>query len=288
MLYRVPYDENHPKCYRTTTTPFSNEIAVLEIGHNKMPPDAHRVMKRNRYILHYVVDGRGVFMNQPFEKGDGYTVVPNHLETICSDKEAPYESYWITFRGSLAPELFAKCGLPVKNGVFSFSRSADCAAVIHRYLYQEESANEEAEACRLQACLFEVLAIHMEEQVSLSNPHPKEARLIAEFLERNYHKPLKIKEVADRFFLSQNYMYTLFKKEYGVSPQEYLLALKIEKARQLLEHNNQKLTVKSVAASVGFENPLYFTRCFHQRVGSSPSDYRKIMKKKRNEPDHEA
>ena len=98
---------------------------------------------------------------------------------------------------------------------------------------------------------------------------------MADFLEKNYQDKIQIHDVAERFFLSPNHMYTLFKKEYGVSPQEYLLSLRIEKAKQFLHHQDEKLPIKAIAASVGFENPLYFTRCFHQRVGISPSNYRK-------------
>lgn len=284
MVYRVPYDEQHPKCYRTAGKQRSEELSVLEIGHNKVPGRLHRVMKRNRYILHYVIDGKGTFMGRPFEQGWGYTVVPNRLETIESDPDCPYESYWIAFRGSLAPKLLADCGLPADNAVFEFAQTAQCAAVIHRYLYSAPSANEDAEACRLLACLYELAALHLEQQVRLAPTRTKDAEQIARFLERNYHKNLKIKDVADQFFLSQNYMYTLFKRQYGVSPQEYLIALRIEKARQLLEAGDDKLTVKAVAASVGFENPLYFSRSFHQRVGQSPTQFRKAMQKRRQKP----
>ncbi len=283
MLYNVPFDPQHPKCYRTVSEPPTSELAVLEIGHNRPPEGTQRVMKRDRYILHYIVGGRGAFMGQPFGPGQGYMVVPNQLERIDSDEQEAFESYWVMFRGSLAPKMLAACGLPARNGVFTFARAADCAAVIHRYLYGPEPANEEAEAMAMQACLFQLLSLHMEEQVKPAKPQIKEARQIADFLERNYQKKLKIQDVAALFYLSPNYMYTLFKREYGISPQEYLITRRLEKARQLLEYSDEKLSVKAVAVSVGFENPLYFSRSFHQRVGCSPSEYRTRVRARRKE-----
>lgn len=275
MLFDVPFDAQHPKFYRAAIRQQGNDVAVLEIGYNCVPPKYHRIMKRNAYIIHYVVGGKGVYMNCPFDQSCGYMVAPNELESITADQDDPYETYWIRMRGSLVPKLLADCGLPAHNAVFQFNRTADCGNIIHRFLFEEQSKNEAAEACLLQATLYELLAIHLEEQASITCPAPSDAQKVADFLEKNYQENILIRDVAERFFLSPNHMYTLFKKEYGVSPQEYLLSLRVEKAKQFLHHPDEKLPIKAIAASVGFENALYFTRYFHQRVGQSPSDYRK-------------
>ena len=73
--------------------------------------------------------------------------------------------------------------------------------------------------------------------------------------------------------ISRNYLYTLFKREYGVSPKEYLMTLRIQKAKLLFSDQSQPLSVSEVAYAVGFNDPLYFSRVFRKITGTSPSNY---------------
>ncbi len=275
MLYNKPFDENHPKRYRNANDQINNEVSVLEVGHNYVPNGLSRLRTRNVYIIHYVVAGKGVFLDSPFDSGCGYMVAPGELENITADLHDPFESYWIMLRGVRAPELLQKCGLPTHNAVFSFGRTAECGAIIRRYLEAPRRANETAEASLLQAAFYELMSIHLEESTAKVEVPKRAVQKVAEYLEQNSQRKLKISEVAERFYLSQNHMCILFRREYGVSPQAYLLALRIEKAKSLLARRDEKFSVKTIAASVGFENPLYFSRCFCKRVGCSPSEYRK-------------
>ena len=277
MLYNVPIDAEHPKLYRNSNEQISSEAAVLEIGYNYVPEGFSRLRTRNVSIIHYVVQGKGVFLDSSFDSGCGYMVAPGELENITADYREPYESYWIMLRGSRVPELLEKCGLPTHNAVFSFSRTAECGRILRRYLEAPYRKNELAEASLLQAAFFELMSVHLEESAARAEVPKRAVQKVAEYLENNSQRKLRISEVADRFFLSQNHMCILFKKEYGVSPQEYLIALRIEKAKRLLSRRDEKFSVKTISASVGFENPLYFSRCFHQRVGCSPSEYRKSV-----------
>ena len=104
------------------------------------------------------------------------------------------------------------------------------------------------------------------------------AAIVANTIKKNYNTPIKINDLAHDFNISRNYLYTLFKKTYGVSPQEYLLMRRIEKAKQLLSNNTTDLSVKQISIAVGFENPLYFSRVFRARTGFSPTQYRKNEK----------
>ena len=63
-----------------------------------------------------------------------------------------------------------------------------------------------------------------------------------------------------------------FKKYYDVSPIQYLLRIRIEKAKELLEETNQK--VGDIASSVGFSAQQRFNDIFKKNLGVSPSEYR--------------
>ena len=68
-------------------------------------------------------------------------------------------------------------------------------------------------------------------------------------------------------------MISLFHERYGVSPQEYLLSARIDRAKELLKNKDE--SIKSVALSVGIENSLYFSRLFKKKTGVTPTEFAK-------------
>jgi AraC family transcriptional regulator of arabinose operon len=64
----------------------------------------------------------------------------------------------------------------------------------------------------------------------------------------------------------------LFKRHYGTSPMAYFSELRMQRARELLSFT--KMSVKEIAAELGFDDPLYFSRAFKKVSGMSPRDYR--------------
>lgn len=93
-----------------------------------------------------------------------------------------------------------------------------------------------------------------------------------QYIENNYDHSFSIQEIADSLGLECTYLYRLFKKVTGFSPQEYLLDYRIRKACELLQ--NTDLPIAQISRSVGYEDSLYFSRLFKQYMKSSPSSYR--------------
>lgn len=71
-------------------------------------------------------------------------------------------------------------------------------------------------------------------------------------------------------------MLRAFKKYYDISPIQYLLSVRIEKARQYLEETNLK--VGEIASAVGFSAQQRFNDIFRKQTGMSPSEYRQHYK----------
>jgi AraC family transcriptional regulator len=65
-----------------------------------------------------------------------------------------------------------------------------------------------------------------------------------------------------------------FKRTTGVTPSQYLIDLRLEKARRLLRETNR--SVIEIGLEVGYTSPSHFARIFHREVGISPSDYRRL------------
>ena len=98
------------------------------------------------------------------------------------------------------------------------------------------------------------------------------ARQGAAFLQQNYSRSIGVEEAARQAGVSRSCLYRAFQAEFGCSPSAYLIRYRIQRAAQLLRHST--LPISAVAASVGFEDPLYFSRAFRRAVGQSPTEYR--------------
>lgn len=92
------------------------------------------------------------------------------------------------------------------------------------------------------------------------------------FLQRNLHRAITVADIAQSVELSPSRLFDLFKSQVGLSPFRYLKNARLERARQLLE--TTLLTIKVVAAEVGYNDCSHFMREFKKAYDSTPSEYR--------------
>lgn len=93
---------------------------------------------------------------------------------------------------------------------------------------------------------------------------------IAQYIELNLKKQFSLTDLADHFGYTPSYINRIFKKEYGLSPLQYLTSLKITRAKELLRSNTE-INIRHVAEAVGYEDSRYFSRIFKNETGMTPS-----------------
>jgi len=108
-------------------------------------------------------------------------------------------------------------------------------------------------------------------QTSLPN-----RRNIKQFMEKNYHKPLKIEDFAYLTGRSLSSFRRDFRSFFDTTPQKWLKSQRMHKAKLLLEE--QSIHISDVAAKVGYENTSYFIQAFKQSFGLSPKQYAKKIR----------
>jgi len=96
------------------------------------------------------------------------------------------------------------------------------------------------------------------------------------YIHANYAGPVSIAELADIEGYSATYYTDWFKKKVGCMPSEYLQALRVEKAKEILTTTHYR--VLDVALQVGYSNCSSFVRAFKAVVGLTPDEYRQRMK----------
>lgn len=102
---------------------------------------------------------------------------------------------------------------------------------------------------------------------------PQELIKIINYIDQNVDKDLSAGKLAENLFLSTGYFCKLFKKHLQVSLTEYVLNLRIAKAKKLLSDTD--LTIEKVSENTGFSSANYFSLIFKKKTGVSPLNFRK-------------
>ena len=99
---------------------------------------------------------------------------------------------------------------------------------------------------------------------------------LADYIEKNLSDPfLTVSEIAASVKISETYCRRMFTQNFGVSPKQYLIDMRIKLAKQLLLED-EKL-ISDIAESCGFGSVYHFSRTFKQATGMSPTEYRRSV-----------
>lgn len=96
---------------------------------------------------------------------------------------------------------------------------------------------------------------------------------IMKYMEEHYPEKISLEHIATNMYLSSYYISKIFKSETGDTPINYLISLRMEKAREILDRNPEE-TVQKVAAAVGYEDAYHFSKAFKKYYGISPLYYK--------------
>lgn len=260
------------------------EPSVCQYGREEC--DAHHSFGpavRDHFLLHFVTSGCGVFVSGGKEyyvgEGEGFLIFPGEVSYYEADESAPWCYSWIGFSGGT--KLMAELGLSVANPVFSFR---DAASLTEIFAAMERADENRADGqLRLVGNLFMLLA----EITPQSTPASAQTSLGARedyvehairYIQQNYALRLSVSSIASHLGIHRSYFSSIFKEHTHMSPQAFLLWVRMSKAKELL--TDTALSVLSIAHSVGYEDALLFSRTFKKQTGLSPREYRKEHEKK--------
>ena len=145
----------------------------------------------------------------------------------------------------------------------------------------EDSENRYAKELMIHSLTVELMIIlsraiqgEWEESLRVKNGKAKELVAIAkQYMDENFDQGITVSEAASYVFLSQGYFTRAFRDEMGISPMNYLMKKRIEKACKLLRNNEIK--VSAISLQSGFSSPQRFNVAFRKQMGMTPMDYRK-------------
>ena len=246
------------------------------------PSHSYGPIERTEYLLHYILKGKGSYKvdgkTYNLGKHESFIIYPNETTYYESDKEDPWTYIWIGFNGIKAETCLNYASLSKENRICSF----DCEDILLECINGILNASQLTYANELKResylFLFLPSLIHekhdslaTKEEV-LDYPYQVYVEHALEFIEHNYEKNIKVNDIANYIGISRSYLTNIFKKSINLSPQEYLVNYRFDKACSLLKTTN--LPVSTIASQVGYDDPLTFSKVFKNFHKVSPTTYR--------------
>ncbi len=253
-------------------------LAVYNTGYEKCDKNyCWGPALRDHYLIHYVSSGRGVFHcgqhTYNLKQGDLFLIVPSQLVSYRADSEQPWEYCWVGFNGTDAKRLVTMAGLSEQNPVLHPDDDQSIGELMMRIA--QSSGNSVANDTEMAGHLYLFLArlIRLNSAHTHKNPHQEYVSNALRFIQYNYANDIGVNDIADYVGISRSQLYRAFLQDFDVSPHTYLQKYRINEACSLL--HNATITIAEVAGSVGFNDPLYFSRVFKSIKGVSPSEYQR-------------
>lgn len=120
----------------------------------------------------------------------------------------------------------------------------------------------------LRSCLFSLWSMVKEITVHNSDTLMQ----IQEYINQHYMDNITLQHLSEVFFINPNYLSRMFKEKTGGNFIDYLTSVRIEKAKDLLE--NSDLKISEISLTVGYETSKYFSSVFKEKCGITPKEYR--------------
>lgn len=98
---------------------------------------------------------------------------------------------------------------------------------------------------------------------------------VKEYINANYNKDIKLKDISKHFYINTIYLGQIFKKNFEVSFNDYLNNFRVERAKELLD--NKKYKICEISAMVGYKDEKYFITKFEKITGVTPAEYKKVL-----------
>ena len=213
----------------------------------------------------------------PITAGQCCLIACDVAASYWAEGEEGWDYIWLLFEGQLFDEILRKAAFSPDNPICNVTEEqAELFQKISARKYNSRSGE-----------YYYTLGLVVQLISSFIFSFPSETliaedgsmRSIIAFIHNNLCRhELTVEYLAQILGVSRITLYHRFKKELGCSPSEYIQNRRIQQAKHLLHTTN--LPVIQIAAAVGYDSPLYFSRAFHKQTNFTPTAYRAYFRRK--------
>lgn len=262
--------------------PLIKSLYITDIGY--FPNAKHHFRERRKgcvsYILLYCISGNGNIVLSKHE----ISLTPNTFYIIpartphkyMADLKNPWTIYWVHFGGDNSENIYRKFSDTVKTESIPVSYDERRVFLLNNIMEVLEHGYSIDNLDYINISLWQLLNSFMYDEyfikIGKSDKGDDLAKKAISYVINNLDQPLVIKDIAEYFNYSNSHFLTIFKSKTGFTPIQYFNNLKVQKACMYLSFTD--MSIKEICFSLGYNDPLYFSRLFKKVIGESPNSYR--------------
>ncbi len=249
---------------------------VLVAGHEMSWPSKEVAQRNDRFTIHYIASGSGLFNKTPIGPGACFVVFPGQEYTITNDKKNPLEKYWISLRGSQTTDFITRANFDRMPSVFKFNRMGRVIELFNQMIYTEHPETDLE--LYLFGCFNILMAYHKPMNAGLdfrshANTGHAYYELAKDYIVKRYNERLTIKSIAEHVHISESYLRALFLRFEGRPIGEVIIDHKVEAAKSLLA--TSEYSVNQISGILGYADYSTFSKIFKKKMDISPTEYRR-------------
>ncbi|MHB0946796.1 MAG: AraC family transcriptional regulator [Sedimentisphaerales bacterium] len=266
--------------YYETEPNYKKELAIVCGGYEKCAPDYQ--INRNSYpyyVIKYTISGRGTFTihskTHQLKAGVLSGFSPRDAHNYQSNSDSPLEHIFIIFTGAKACQLLKQSSIASKNAieVANPSETLYLLKAIMRMGIEKPPFSQQI--CR---SYLRILLLRQAANIDLSTTDFSQSietyRRCKKYIDDNFTTISSPADVADNCAVNMRYMARLFQRYGRITPHDYIMRLKLNKAATLLLTSG--LSINEIGYSLGFNDPYHFSRVFKKFHGLAPHHYRQM------------
>lgn len=261
-----------------------NFFYIQEAGYLKsLKPHLSRRSGLRSYLFLIVLSGSGDISYCPPSSdmtqvsaapGDCFFLNCMGEYTHISSEQDPWELLWIHFYGPQA-DAYYRYFCEQHNWHFHSSHLSmltDAISSVIRY-HEEKTDDTDLLTARQIVNILTLICTESETRGEADTALSEKLKSIARYLDEHYTETISLDFLAEHFFISKYYLAREFKKEFGTTIIQYILAKKITNAKELLRYSSA--SIEDIAQLCGIDDASYFNKVFKKMEGCTASEYRK-------------
>ncbi|MBR2339862.1 MAG: helix-turn-helix transcriptional regulator [Clostridia bacterium] len=257
----------------------THPLTVTEYGRTYKNVPCYQIrMDSPVSCIQYVLSGEGVIVCDDgiftVRKGDTFFLHEGENQIYYSGADNNFERVWINFNGAMGIAL---------AGLYGLSDSKIFSGVNTRPLLEEavdalSKITDPDVYCReCERRVFLILQFLSQYKARKAQPSSSGEK-IRLYLDRNIMRSISLDEIASSFSFSREHIIRIFRKNYGITPHQYVLQSRIRIAMIMLKSGEK--SIAEISDSLGFSDPHHFSHQFLRLVGVRPAVYRRHVSEK--------
>lgn len=240
-------------------------------------PQKGRVI--NEYQLLYLVEGEGSLVTAtagkiPLKGGDVFLLFPGEWHTYAPEKSVGWKELWIGFQGWNIDSRIDSGFFSKEHPYFSVGYNETIINLFTQALHIAEKQDKHFQQL-LAGIVNYLLGLVITIDSNGKEKNNSNQQLIDKariYMQNHVETRLDMPEVAEYLHISYSSFRHIFKQFTGLSPLQYYMNIKIQRAKDLLRSTS--IPIKEISYILNFETSEYFTKLFKKKTGLTPSQFR--------------